>query len=67
RLGVSSQTIVTGDITQIDLQDAQQSGLVEAQSILQDIRDIEFVYFKKIDVVRHRLVKAIIDAYERNG
>ena len=67
RLGVSSQTIVTGDITQIDLQDAQQSGLVEAQSILQDIRDIEFVYFKKIDVVRHRLVKAIIDAYERNA
>ena len=67
RLGVSSQTIVTGDITQIDLQDAQQSGLVEAQSILQDIRDIEFVYFNKIDVVRHRLVKAIIDAYERNA
>lgn len=67
RLGVSSQTIITGDITQIDLQDAQQSGLVEAQSILQDIRDIEFVYFKKIDVVRHRLVKAIIDAYERNA
>ena len=67
RLGVSSQTIVTGDITQFDLQGAQQSGLVEPQSILQDIRDIEFVYFKKIDVVRHRLVKAIIDAYERNA
>ena len=67
RLGVSSQTIITGDITQIDLQDAQQSGLVEAQSILQDIRGIEFVYFKKIDVVRHSLVKAIVDAYERNA
>ena len=66
RLGVSSQTIITGDITQIDLQDAKQSGLVEAQSILQDIRGIEFVYFKKIDVVRHSLVKAIVDAYERN-
>lgn len=67
RLGVSSQTIITGDITQIDLQDAQQSGLVEAQSILQDIRGIEFVDFKKIDVVRHSLVKAIVDAYERNA
>lgn len=66
RLGVSSQTIITGDITQIDLQDAQQSGLVEAQSILHDIRGIEFVYFSKIDVVRHSLVKAIVDAYERN-
>lgn len=66
RLGVSSQTIITGDITQIDLQDAKQSGLLEAQSILQDIRGIEFVYFKKIDVVRHSLVKAIVDAYERN-
>ncbi|MCY4674504.1 MAG: PhoH family protein [Bacteroidetes bacterium] len=65
RLGVSSQTIVTGDITQIDLQDAQQSGLVEAQSILKDIKGIGFVYFKKIDVVRHSLVKAIINAYER--
>lgn len=66
RLGVSSQTIITGDITQIDLQDAQQSGLVEAQSILHEIRGIEFVYFSKIDVVRHSLVKAIVDAYERN-
>ena len=65
RLGINSQTIITGDLTQIDLQDPQQSGLLEAQSILHKIKGIRFVYFSKIDVVRHRLVKAIIDAYEK--
>ena len=67
RLGINSRTIITGDLTQIDLQDSQQSGLLEAKSILKDIRGISFVYFDKIDVVRHRLVKEIIHAYETSG
>ena len=66
RLGINSRTIITGDLTQIDLHDSQQSGLLEAQSILQNIDDISFVNFTKTDVVRHRLVKAIINAYEKS-
>ena len=68
RLGPNSKAIITGDITQIDLPGKEHSGLVQIQSILKGIPDIEFVYFNKNDVVRHRLVKNIIDAYERyNG
>lgn len=68
RLGPSSKAIVTGDITQIDLPGKEHSGLVQIQNVLKGIQDIEFVYFNKNDVVRHRLVKDIIDAYERyNG
>lgn len=68
RLGPNSKAIVTGDITQIDLPGKEHSGLVQIQNVLKDIQDIEFVYFNKNDVVRHRLVKNIIDAYERyNG
>ncbi len=67
RLGINSRAIVTGDLTQVDLQNPKQSGLVEAESILQKIRGISFVYFSEIDVVRHRLVKEIINAYQRNG
>jgi len=66
RLGINSRTIITGDLTQIDLDNPQQSGLLEAQSILKEISGIRFVYFTKMDVVRHRLVKAIISAYEQN-
>ena len=65
RLGVNSCAIVTGDITQIDLSNREQSGLVEVMDILHDIDGIAFVHFSKVDVVRHRLVKAIIDAYDR--
>lgn len=64
RLGFSSKTVITGDITQIDLTDKKTSGLVEVQSILKDIRGIRFVYFSKKDVVRHPLVQKIIQAYE---
>ncbi len=64
RLGFSSKTVITGDITQIDLPDKKTSGLVEIQSILKDIRGIRFVYFSKNDVVRHPLVQKIIQAYE---
>jgi phosphate starvation-inducible PhoH-like protein len=68
RLGPNSKAIITGDITQIDLPGKEHSGLVQIQSILKGIPDIEFVYFNKNDVVRHRLIKNIIDAYERyNG
>ncbi len=68
RLGPNSKAIITGDITQIDLPGKEHSGLVQIQNILKGIPDIEFVYFNKNDVVRHRLIKNIIDAYERyNG
>jgi len=64
RLGYNSKAVVTGDITQIDLPDKQLSGLLEAKRILTDIDDITFVTFSKRDVVRHRLVMQIIQAYE---
>ncbi len=65
RLGYSSKAVVTGDITQIDLPEKKQSGLIEAYNILQGIKGISFVKFSRKDVVRHRLVKKIIQAYER--
>jgi phosphate starvation-inducible PhoH-like protein len=65
RMGKNSKLIVTGDITQIDLQRRSDSGLVQIQDILQNIQGIEYVYFNKADVVRHRLVAEIIDAYEK--
>jgi phosphate starvation-inducible protein PhoH and related proteins len=64
RLGFSSKTVVTGDITQIDLPDKRTSGLVEIQHILKGIKGIRFVYFSDKDVVRHPLVQKIIRAYE---
>jgi len=65
RLGANSKAIITGDITQIDLPPKNISGLVQAKNILQDIQGVGFIYFDKSDVVRHRLVKEIIDAYEK--
>ncbi len=64
RIGFSSKTVITGDITQIDLPSGKPSGLVEAKSILQNIDGISFVFFSKKDVVRHKLVQKIINAYE---
>src|SRR3990172_6209544 len=64
RLGFNSKTVVTGDITQIDLPAGRGSGLVEVQKILEGIEDIRFVYFTNRDVVRHKLVQQIIKAYE---
>lgn len=65
RLGVNSKAIITGDVTQIDLLKKEYSGLVQIQEILKNINDISFVYFNKSDVVRHKLVMDIIDAYEK--
>lgn len=63
RLGINSKAIVTGDITQIDLPPQSESGLVQVQQILGGIPGIEFVYLDEQDVVRHRLVRDIIRAY----
>ena len=64
RLGFNSKTIITGDITQIDLEKNVKSGLIEAQSLLNNIDGIAFSSFSNNDVVRHPLVKKIIDAYK---
>ncbi len=65
RLGVNSKAIVTGDITQIDLPQKSLSGLVEIQKVLKSVQGVSFIYLDKSDVVRHKLVKDIIDAYEK--
>ena len=64
RLGYHSKAVVTGDITQVDLPENKQSGLIEIQDVLKEIKGIEFVYFTERDVVRHPLVQEIIKAYE---
>ena len=67
RAGENSRTVITGDITQIDLGPGKVSGLVEAQSVVGSIPGIAFIYFDKEDVVRHALIRDIISAYERHG
>ena len=67
RLGFGSKAVITGDITQIDLPAGRDSGLVEVREILKDVAGIRFVEFSERDVVRHRLVSAIIRAYDRLG
>ncbi len=64
RMGFSSKVVVTGDITQIDLPKGTKSGLVEVTKILKNVKGIEFCYLNSVDVVRHELVKKIINAYE---
>ncbi|MGE5172948.1 MAG: PhoH family protein [Betaproteobacteria bacterium] len=66
RLGFNSKTVITGDITQIDLPSGRSSGLIEVQKILEGIEGILFVYFTNRDVVRHKLVQQIIKAYEHH-
>lgn len=65
RLGLSAKMIVTGDITQIDLPPSQKSGLIQAMSILRNIDGIGKVEFNKKDIVRHKLVQSIVEAYEK--
>ena len=64
RLGFNSKAVITGDTTQIDLSGDDKSGLLEAESLVKKIDGISFVYFSKKDVVRHPLVRKIIEAYE---
>ena len=64
RLGFNSKMVITGDITQVDLPASRGSGLIEVRRVLQDVEGIRFVYFDDRDVVRHRLVSAIVRAYE---
>jgi phosphate starvation-inducible PhoH-like protein len=66
RIGFGAKAVVTGDVTQIDLQRGQKSGLIEARRILADVRGIAFTDFTAADVVRHPLVARIIDAYEKD-
>lgn len=64
RLGFGSKTVITGDITQVDLPAEKNSGLIEVKNILQKVEEIKFIFFSKIDVVRHKLVRKILKAYE---
>ncbi|MEO8407832.1 MAG: PhoH family protein [Oxalobacteraceae bacterium] len=64
RIGFGSKAVVTGDVTQVDLQRGQKSGLNDALGVLKDVRGIAFSHFTSIDVVRHPLVGRIVDAYE---
>ncbi|WP_080905261.1 PhoH family protein [Parabacteroides sp. Marseille-P3160] len=66
RLGMNAKMIVTGDVTQIDLPAATTSGLVHAISLLKEVRGIGYVKFGKKDIVRHKLVQRIVEAYEKN-
>ena len=65
RMGFGSKVVVTGDVTQVDLPRGKQSGLVEATRVLSNVNGIEFCYLKDTDVVRHELVRRIINAYDR--
>jgi phosphate starvation-inducible PhoH-like protein len=67
RIGFGSKVVITGDKTQIDLPRGQKSGLLEAERILKDVEEIAFIYFTQKDVVRHRLVQLIIEAYEKDS
>ncbi len=66
RLGMGSRAVVNGDITQIDLPDPKVSGLIQIQYILSEVKGIKFVYLTEKDVVRHRLVRDIIKAYDQH-
>ena len=67
RIGHSSQAVITGDITQIDLPKGTRSGLRHAIEILQGIQNIGIIHFRTRDVVRHPLVQSIIEAYEKDA
>ena len=66
RMGLGSKMIITGDMTQIDLPPQQKSGLKDAMEVLKDIKGISFVHFNQKDIVRHKLVQRIGDAYNKH-
>jgi phosphate starvation-inducible PhoH-like protein len=63
RLGVKGKVVVTGDITQVDLPPGEPSGLIDVQARLKDVKGVAFIYLTRKDIVRHRLVQEIVDAY----
>ena len=65
RMGMNTKMIVTGDMTQIDLPTSQKSGLVQALHILKEVKGISFIELNKKDIVRHKLVTRIVEAYEK--
>ena len=65
RLGMNGKMIITGDITQVDLPHSQQSGLIHSMNLLRNIKGIGTVEFNKKDIVRHKLVQRIVEAYEK--
>jgi phosphate starvation-inducible PhoH-like protein len=67
RLGFGSKAVVTGDVTQIDLPIGRTSGLVQAMEVVGKVDGISFIYFDERDVVRHKLVQAIVKAYDAYG
>jgi phosphate starvation-inducible PhoH-like protein len=67
RLGLNSKIVITGDKTQVDLPSREDSGLMQIERILHDIEGISFHYFTEADVVRHRLVRDIIRAYNEDA
>jgi len=67
RLGINGKMIITGDITQIDLPPSQQSGLIHSMKLLRNIKGIATVEFNKKDIVRHKLVQRIVEAYEKES
>lgn len=67
RLGPSSKAVITGDVTQIDLPNGKRSGLIEIQEVLKRVDGFRFCYLTEKDVVRHKLVQAIVKAYEKHS
>jgi phosphate starvation-inducible protein PhoH and related proteins len=67
RMGFNSKTVITGDITQIDLPDSRKSGLLEAMAVLKSVEGISFNFFGEEDVVRHHLVQRIVRAYDERS
>ena len=67
RLGFGSKVVVTGDVTQVDLPREQASGLIQVQDILGSVDGIAFVRFSHKDVVRHKLVQRIVEAYKQHA
>src|SRR5215813_7600893 len=67
RMGFNSKTVITGDITQIDLPDTRKSGLLEAMAVLKNVQGLSFNFFTEEDVVRHHLVQRIVRAYDERS
>jgi phosphate starvation-inducible PhoH-like protein len=67
RMGIHSRIVVTGDVTQIDLPQGHESGLIEAVRILDGVDGIGIVRMTRSDIVRHPVVQRVVDAYERAG